>query len=798
MDILVKKPSVPASERELQTNKLMLGFNQEEDEPVILLVTDNFIIRDINETGAYEFFKKNKQEVVNHSLIDLLLAQHIDTKEFLKAFKHNQKQSFKYIQLQHGLSGKKYSVTIVALHRASRTDYAITMMARDNSHVFKYYMSAIINNLPGSVYWKDLDGHYLGCNKFVATMAGFDSTDDIIGKTDYDLCWKEFAEDWRLLDKQVIKENKTIAHEEKVKLANENIITELTYKTPLKNEHDEIIGIIGTSLDITDRKVMEAALHKSQIAAEAANRAKTEFIANMSHDIRTPLSGIVGMSQLLEESVTKPEHKQFARWLYESGEQLLGMLNGILDIVSADNVSENDRREESFDVRQCIQEIIQLERPTTRLKNLVLQFDVDEDVPFYIVSDRTKIHRILLNLLGNAIKFTEQGLISIEVKSLSRSTETTQLRFSVTDTGIGIPVDHQDKVFDRFFRISPSSKGIYAGHGVGLHIAKSYVELLGGEIKLISQEKVGTTFYFDLTFKIGKKPTSLKTITTAPEIKPIKRKDTPRLLLVEDNIVALHMIESMASKFDCNYTSASDGEHALELAKSKDFDIIISDIGLPGISGHELARRIRKNEVSLNKKSVPIIGLSAHAREQAKEECLEAGMNDVFTKPVNLEIMQRILKQYLSQDTPPNKPEDKSASQAPSKLGHDLPDTEAELFELAAFPLLDIKNASESMGGESMLREILLLMVKQEIPRDIEAIKKAYSEKNWKEIEGIAHKMKGGTVYCGTVRMQYACQYLERYQKAGYSAMLEKLYHQLIDVTQETKLVVEQWLDKAE
>jgi CheY-like chemotaxis protein/HPt (histidine-containing phosphotransfer) domain-containing protein len=300
------------------------------------------------------------------------------------------------------------------------------------------------------------------------------------------------------------------------------------------------------------------------------------------------------------------------------------------------------------------------------------------------------------------------------------------------------------------------------------------------------------------------KTPSFKQITVPSKILTLTKKlsnkdDQPHILLVEDNEVGLHIIESIANQAGCNFISATDGEQAFKFTQSIDFDLIISDVGLPGISGHELARIIRNWEISHHKKNVPIVGLTAHARGLAKDECLQAGMNDVFTKPINLEIMQKILKKFLSFDiSKDNNSSNKNPSQAPGKLGHDLPDTEAKLFELTSFPLLDIKNASESMGGESMLREILLLMVKQEIPRDIEAIEKAYSERNWNEIESIAHKMKGGTVYCGTVRMQYACQYLERYQKAGYSTMLKRLYHQLIDVTRETKLAVEQWLDKTE
>lgn len=497
----MKKPTVHTSLRPLQAHEFTLGFNQEENEPVILLITDDFNIQDINETGAQEFFKRKKQDVINQSLIDLFLTQEIDTKKFLNAFKQHSKQFFKYIQLEHGRLGKQYIVTIVAIHATPHTTYAITMMAHDNYHIFKSYMSAIINNLPGSVYWKDLEGHYLGCNKFVATMAGFDSTNDIIGKTDYDLCWKEFADEWRLLDKQVIKENKTIVREEKAKLANGNIITELTYKTPLKNEHGEIIGIIGTSLDITDRKEMEAALHKSQIAAEAANQAKSEFLRNMEHQLRTPFSGVYSMVEVLAENEQAPDKKELLEITYRSAKEFLELLNDIIEFSrnQAENTVVLDKK---LDLKKLITKTITMQQAAATYKQLTLKQQYPTHIPTIWISDPNRIQRIIMNLLSNAIKFSSEGSITVKVKLAKKIDDKHYIiQLVVTDMGIGIPADKQALIYEKFYRVHPANQNKYAGAGLGLYVVKQLIEELEGEIDVVSTLQKGTTFICTLPLR---------------------------------------------------------------------------------------------------------------------------------------------------------------------------------------------------------------------------------------------------------------------------------------------------------
>jgi CheY-like chemotaxis protein len=382
----------------------------------------------------------------------------------------------------------------------------------------------------------------------------------------------------------------------------------------------------------------------------------------MSHDIRTPLSGILGISHLLEDKIKNPEQKQYAKWIRESSEQLLSLLDGVLEVVSSNSLSETDLNLTSCDIRELIKEITLLEQPTAELKKLSLQVTINNSVPEFIMTDRTKLHRVLLNLIGNAIKFTEKGAISIRVSPIIHDNGEAQLQFSIIDTGIGIPEDLQKKIFDRFYRIVPSEKGLSAGNGVGLHIAQSYVNLLGGEIKLTSEVNVGTKFYFNLRYQPGAGPIASNIqIYHENQAQSEQHRESNsnknsvnsstsryKILLVEDNLIAMKIAEAILIQTGCCFESATDGELAYELATHDRYDLIITDIGLPGISGIEFARSLRKWEVSQNKRKTPIIGLTANDRELTLKKGLDSGMDNILSKPLTLEQMNQIKETYLS------------------------------------------------------------------------------------------------------------------------------------------------------
>lgn len=517
-------------------------------------------------------------------------------------------------------------------------------------------IDSLIDSVPAEIFWKDKSLVYLGCNKSFVNSLDLKDKSEVIGKTDFDLpVDREDSDLYRDDDLRIIHTKKSqlnIIERQFLNDAKERVLN--TSKVPLFDDQGEVYGILGVCRDITEQKKSEDQLKKAIKMAEQANYTKSEFIANMSHDIRTPLSGVVGISQLLVDTLSNSEHSQQAQWIHECGVQLLSLLNDILTVIASDDDEKNGIKEEVFNLRQCIDDLVHLERPSTEMKGIDLNVDIDSDTPELLFGDRSSLYRILLNLLGNAIKFTSIGNVSLDVRVIEMSEEKVRLHFMVNDTGIGIPKDLQGKVFDRFYRANPSYKGVYSGHGIGLHIANTYVKRMGGDLQFTSDVGVGTSFFFDLDFKI----TESKNLTAdVPEIDESTKKDLsfatpinkdlPIVLLVEDNYVALKVLESITKLVNMRFVSANDGESALEIATRQHFNLIITDIGLPGISGKELTSKIRAWEKIQNRQPVPIIGLTAHVRAQVREKCIESGMNDAYSKPIDLKTMNEIIKRFV-------------------------------------------------------------------------------------------------------------------------------------------------------
>ena len=675
--------------------------------------------------------------------------------------------------------------------------------------------------IPTPVYWLDTNYVILGGNDLCLSAIGSSARtmkEALVGKTYYDYYPKEIAYELSKMVKIVLETKQTTKVEEKITdVATGKFRYYETIRAPLFDDDGSIVGTICTAIEITERKEMEEELKIAKNAAESADHAKTEFIANMSHDIRTPLSGVVGLANILEDDLKDPGQKSLAHDLSQSGTELLNMLNEILDVISADNINTNDIHEEAFDLQHLVHGIMALEEPSTILKKIQLIANLDPNIPSVLFGDQKKIHHILLNLVGNAIKFTATGSVEIKITVLAKQDERVQLKFQVIETGKGIPPDALSKVFDAFYRVSPSYKGLDKGHGLGLHIAQSYSQLLGGNISVESKLDVGSTFSFSLAIKIAdqdaiaqyeaKKPTLSNAHKPQPTLTPTESAhpvpsveplpNAPRVLVIEDNRVAQIIAQTFLHNLHCNFTCASDGESGLEIAKNQSFDLIISDVGLPGLSGLEVARALRAHEQTHGKPAVPIVGLTAHVRGSMHTECIEAGMNDVMIKPMNAEKIRVVYNKYLLSGTnrlPLHAAPTQELPIIPSiinegDIGEDLPDTETKLFELDDLLIFDIAKARKILGNNDvLLKELIKTSITSLIPEELALMKVAHDAANWQTVSRIAHKLKGGFLSIGLTRAATACQYLERYYKAGHSALLEKLYAQVLATLDSTSV----------
>lgn len=684
-----------------------------------------------------------------------------------------------------------------------KSKYARLKLHNDKT---KTYLSNLIQIIPASIYWKDNNCVILGGNIAHAKLAGFSQPEDVIGKTEYDFVWKDQAATIIENDKKIMSSGIGLKLEESATLADGAIHTFLTSKEPLRDKYQNVIGIIGVSLDITELKNLQTELREAKEAAEVANLAKIEFIANMSHDVRTPLTGVVGMAKVLEENLADPQQRQYAHWLKESGDKLLKMLNQILDSISADNANNAEKVEEAFKLHDIIQELIELEFPSIIMKNIEFHTEIDANIPPVLLGDQKKIHHILLNLIGNAIKFTKVGYVKIIVRLLQQTSDSALIQFEVVDTGIGISFEAQSKIFDRFFHVTPTYTGTYEGRGLGLHIAKTYVESLGGEIMVDSELDVGTTFSFHLPIKIGdasmlRPPTETyfkeNAVTTKLCFSPDKHTHIPRILIIEDNSVARTIVELIIQQAGLASESAVDAEHAIELTQTMPFDLIISDIGLPGMSGYEFAIQFRAWEKANGKKPIPIIGLTAHAETHIRNECITSGMNDVFSKPLTLPILQCIIRQFfahiLYRVSPPN--HSATTEQKPC-ANQDILEMETNLFDLESTPLIDVESILiEENFDKSVLITMLHNFFTQDMPNEKLAFETSFAAQDWQKLENLAHRMKGGIMYLGLKKLQNACQHLEHYHKTGQTKLLHSLYQQLMRVFSETEHAIQAWLE---
>lgn len=687
------------------------------------------------------------------------------------------------------------------------------------------FLVDLLKQLPAHVFWKNKDGIYLGCNDIFAKSLGFSSAEEIVGKNDYDLpVQKEQSDAYCKDDQQIMRSQQAkINIEEEQTFPDGKKVCLLTSKVPLLNQNNEVMGILGIYYDMTVRKKLEKDLKKAKGKAEAANHAKTEFIANMSHDIRTPLNGVVGMAELLEKMGASDQDREYGEMIHIAAQRLLELLNGILDIVSADHVNEDNLYMETFNLPDELRNLCGLMQVSTQAKGIELTLEMGPKLPRYIVSDRVKLHRILQNLLGNAIKFTHQGDVKLQAQLLSVENSFANIQFSITDTGIGIPKEQINKIFDRFFRVTPSYEGTYQGHGVGLYIVQKFVRLLGGsKVQVESKVRQGTRMHFSLKLKLGKaknvkmtepfqekstKKTSglIAKIPEKPLSKPVAPQSLPRgcpqILFVEDNTISMKAGQALIQNEGCEVHAAESAEAAIKLFKEQAFDLVISDSGLPGFQGDEMASAFRHLENISGRKPTPIVALTAHAGEAVKANCLQAGMNKVYLKPLDSALAKNIIAEWLKPGSLKlkkiiQKKQTEIQKPATCRLGRDLPNIEKELFQLEQYALIDEKDGIKKLGDKSTFRKGLEMTLNQILPEEITNMKEAYLVEDWEKVEKIAHKMKGGSLYCGTVRMTYACQYLERYLKAGHRDEMKALYRQLMAILEQTKQAIQTWLDQ--
>ncbi|WP_374950878.1 response regulator [Mucilaginibacter sp.] len=464
---------------------------------------------------------------------------------------------------------------------------------------------------------------------------------ELIGRSIVDLAIDAERDTLRKRLGGIIKDNLTFATFE----SQFNTFDKRTIWTDCRASYRNRIIFLNIS-DNSPQKSYQQQLIKSKEAAELGKKVKETFLANMSHELRTPVNGIIGITNMLLKSGVTDQQANLLEMMETSSKSLLAVINDVLDISKIEAGKFSIVRSPA-NIREIVNMVHGLLKFTADEKDISFEALVDKDVPEILMLDSLRLNQILMNLLSNSIKFTSHGLVKLHVSVLQRFDHKVKLKFSVSDTGIGIPNDKLSKIFESFEQAEEDTATKYGGTGLGLAIVKKLVELKGGELSVTSEEGTGSEFAFTNWFNVAESQ------LVAPDKLPAKKSKVlapfidVKVLVAEDNMINQFMLAKMLKDWNVTVDVADNGQSVIERIKENEYDLILMDTHMPGINGYQAARMIRM-DFEEPKRSVPIISLSAAAYEHEHQEALSSGMNDVLPKPFEPHELHSKMQKLLS------------------------------------------------------------------------------------------------------------------------------------------------------
>ena len=745
-------------------------------------------------------------------------------------------------------------------------------------------LNALLDTIPDSLYFKDRESRFLRISRAQAGRFGLAHPEDAIGKTDADIFTVEHARQAMIDERRIMETGQPmVARVEKLTWPDRDDTWVSSTKMPLRDNDSRIVGTFGISRDITELKRTQDELSKARDIADAANLAKSDFLANMSHEIRTPMNAIIGITELLLDTQLTQSQREYLRMVFESGETLLTLLNDILDFSKI----EAGRLEldcAPFEIRKSLGDTLKSLGLRAHNKGLELAFSIDSDVPKVLVGDVVRLRQIVINLIGNAIKFTAVGEVVLRVQCESRIQDQMTLVFSVSDTGIGIPADKHQRIFEEFEQADSSTTRTYGGTGLGLAISTRLVKLMSGSIWVVSEPGLGSTFSFTATFSFadvpsedvasrtnaiidmpalivddndtnrrilfdlltnwGMKPalarsarealmlmqnaardhcpfrivlvdvnmpefsgfdlaswiredpmiaeTPLVILTSASRpgdveravdmriasslLKPVKQSelfdsivsavfvktkheeekqpteavqvrkfDSIRVLLAEDNIVNQRLAVGILSKLGCIVTVAGNGRIAVTELEQNEFDVVLMDVQMPEMDGYEATQFIRNRE-KISDRHIPIIAMTAHAMQGDRERCLAAGMDHYLSKPVRILELSDTLTQVLRKGSEDN------GSVKIVPVSHDL---------------IDWADALEAAGDDRELLQTVIDAFLEESESLMAQIRTSVRLGNAASLQRTTHTLKGSLLAVGARQTSTLASELEQMGLSG-------------------------------
>ena len=577
-------------------------------------------------------------------------------------------------------------------------------------------LSALLNSIPDMMFRVGIDGTILDFQP--GTYKPFFTKDEIIGKNINETALSASAA------KKLMKGIELAIQSNRAQVVQYQFLTprkqQLTYDARIVRINER--EVMSTIRNMSAQKKVEVELRDARKNAEESSRAKEQFLSIMSHEIRTPLNAIVGLTNLLKEQTSSGEQLEFINGIKYSSDNLLKLVNDILDfqkIESKKLILEST----AFVLEDLIKSVIQTSKAGFQESEIAVEFVIAEDIPKTLNGDPVRLNQILINLIGNALKFTKQGSVRIEVIKISQPDGYIELEFAVKDTGIGIPEDRQAQIFDSFTQANADTTRKYGGTGLGLTITKQLVELQGGKIHVESTPNQGSTFTFTITFEINKsKKQQVETLKRTLNSEALKEF---RVLVAEDNEMNQLVMSKYLDRWGIYYEMADNGIEAINKVRYEDFDLILLDLEMPKMNGYEAASFIRQ-EMTGAKQNIPIIAISAYTLASIKRKAKQSGIDDFVTKPVDYHVLESKLIKYLGEKIAKKSRPDKGASQ----------------HQGIRYSLINLSYLKESsLNDEEYIVKMINMFLKN-TPSYIKSIKSLYKDDKLVELQILAHKFK--------------------------------------------------------
>ncbi len=631
------------------------------------------------------------------------------------------------------------------------------------------FFNSLIENSPIAIVAVGIDDIVQFCNPAFESMFRYRQA-DIIGKSLLKLITNSEVRSEVATNREDLWKGKVIHTVSKRARSDGSLVDVEAFSVPL-GPSGHRTGAVMQYQDITERKRAEEALLRAKDAAEAASRTKSEFLANMSHEIRTPMNGIIGMTELTLDTELTPEQREYLGLVQTSADSLLKLINDILDF-SKIEAGKVDVEKIEFPFQRSLDETLKSLAVRARQKNVELTWRVAPGIPEYLRGDAGRLRQILVNLVGNAVKFTARGEIEVSVEAESESDANVLLHFQVRDSGIGIPKEKQEMIFEAFTQVDSSTTRNYGGTGLGLAITSQLVHLMGGKIWVESEPGRGSIFHFTSCFELtGAVPRTAA--SRDPEaIRPLPLRaavpSTPqaaqgmKVLLAEDNAVNRRLTIALLQKRGHHIAAAENGQQALDALERENFDLVLMDVQMPVLDGLDAIRAIRAKEQSSGL-HLPIIALTAHAMKGDRERCLASGADDYVTKPIRTPDLLAAIDRATNNNAGP------ADTASPVPVSHP-----------AGRPVVDFAAALERVEDDRELLESLMGMFVGECSHNIAELRKSLENRDLGLLERVAHTLKGAAASLGAGPVADAAFALEKQARTGEVGDSEPLLESLI------------------